>query len=148
MREPQLPEVRNLARRLLESQTTGTSEVPSVAEAERVLVAIADDLKPLVGLGGYHLLLVRALKRAQLRHPALARVEVRRDAEKMVHGLDAAACAVGAEEFVDAVQALIAELIGLIARFLGADLAIRLIRGAFSELYQEERNESVRKEPR
>jgi hypothetical protein len=127
MKQP-LPEVRALARALLETEGGGRSPEERVSAGERILHTLALRLSPLVGVGGFHLLLLRAHKRAQNAHVWLAAVRVERDAPDLLSGAAEAARQVAPEEVTVAMESVLAELIGLITRFLGADFTIGLVR--------------------
>jgi hypothetical protein len=132
-----LPEVRALARALLETEGGGCSPEERVSAGERILHTLALRLSPLVGIGGFHLLLLRAHKRAQNAHPWLVAVRVERDAPDHLSGAAEEARQVAPEEVTAAMESVLAELIGLITRFLGADLAIGLVRQCLRQVTQE-----------
>jgi hypothetical protein len=127
------PEVRSLARALLAGQCPGPGAEAAVEAAERVMHRLADRLSPLVGVGGFHLLLQRALKRTRVEHAWLDAVRTDPEVPWRLPGM-AEAAREAPEGPNDAVQALLAELIGLLARFLGADMTIRLVRQSFPEM--------------
>jgi len=129
-----LSEVRSLVRALLNGQHLG-AEPPAVEEAtERVLQCLAGSISPLVGAGGFALLLQRALRRTLEQHPWLDAVRVEPGTPWQLQGMREAAAHVTREEARLAAQAVLAELIGLLARFLGADMAIRVVRQSFPEM--------------
>jgi hypothetical protein len=129
-----LPEVRELARMLLENASRGSRVDDRIDATHRVLAGLADRLSPLVGVGGFHLLFQRALKRAQGGHAWLSTIQPEATDPRMLSGLGEAVRGVQPEEVAAGMEDAIAELIGLIARFLGADMAIRLVRQSFPEL--------------
>jgi hypothetical protein len=130
---PVLPEVRILARALLESGGGGLESDDAMDWARRALRRLAERLTPLVGVGGFHLLLQRSLIRARREHPWLDAIQLEEVSPWSLTGAAEAARGSEPEEVRSAAEALLAELIGLIARFLGADLAMQLVRESFPE---------------
>jgi hypothetical protein len=133
-----LPEVRALARSLLEKERTGDALADLLETTETLLDHLAKRITPLVGGGGFHLLLQRALKRAAGRHPWLVAIEIDKEAPGRLSGAADAAREVTTEDAAAAAEALLAELIGLLVRFLGADIALRLVRQSFPGVSGEE----------
>lgn len=131
---PPLTEVRGLARRLLAARSGARTAEADVETLERVLRPLAERISPLVGTAGFQLLLSRALRRTQHRHPWLHAVRAGGGAGQQLSGWREAAPEVGTEPFAAAAEDVVAELIGLLARFLGADMAARLVRQAFPEI--------------
>lgn len=127
------PEVRPLARALLDGQGAGPGADAQAEAAERVLQRLSERISPLVGTGGFFLLLQRALRRTTAEHPWLGAVQMESQTPWRLPGMANAAGA-APDEATAAAQALVSELIGLIARFLGADMAIRLVRQSFPEI--------------
>jgi hypothetical protein len=128
-----LSAVRDLARALMDAQNPGSGVDDQVTATEQVLRRLAERLGPLVGTGGFLMLLQRALRRARVEHPWLSGVEVQPDAPWRLTGIEEAARGISADGAVAGAQALLAELIGLVGRFLGADMAIRLVRQSIPE---------------
>lgn len=128
------PEVRALGRMLLES----ASESPKIEErleaTQRVLVGLATRLSPLVGEGGFHLLLQRALKRSQADHPWVRAIAPDATGPLAWPGLAEAVDGVEPEEVAAGTETAIAELIGLVSKFLGADMTIRILSQSFPEV--------------
>lgn len=145
MRTP-FPQVRVLAQRLLARERSGgsTGEIPLLG-AERVAHRLGERISPLVGVAGFHLLFQRALSRSQRTHPWLEQVKVERDTNFALLGAEAAAAAETPEEAAMAGETLIAELIGLMARFIGAEMTIRLVRQCFPGIEEEDQDRVSRK---
>jgi hypothetical protein len=129
-----LPEVRSLVRVLLNVEGIGTERSALEEAAERVLERLAERIKPLVGAGGFALLLQRALRRTLKEHPWLGAVQIDSATPWRLRGLTEASENQTREEALIAAQAVLTELIGLLARFLGADIAIRVVRQSFPEM--------------
>lgn len=132
-----LPEVRALARTLLESASEGPGVDARVDATQRVLAGLADRLSPLVGMAGFHLLLQRAIRRAQADHGWLSAVQPEAEEPQQLPGAADAVRDLAPEVVAAGTEAAVAELIGLIARFLGADMAIRLVRQSFPGALRE-----------
>jgi hypothetical protein len=129
-----LPEVRSLARTLLNGRNAAPGADAQAQAAELVLQRLAERISPLVGAGGFHLLLQRALRRTRAEHPWLDAVQIDPEMPWRLPGMAEAARDRPAAEAAAAAQALLAELIGLLARFLGADMAIGLVQQSFPEI--------------
>jgi hypothetical protein len=129
-----LPEVRSLASALLNGMVASPGVGTQSQAAERVLQGLSERISPLVGSGGFHLLLQRALRRTCAEHPWLDALQIDPGTPWKLPGMAEAARDVPPEEAEAAAQALLAELIGLLARFLGADMAVRMVRQSFPEI--------------
>jgi hypothetical protein len=128
-----LPEVHRLARALLDQEGVGEGADAALPAAERVLQRLAERISPLVGTGGFRMLLQRALRRAAGERAWLEAIELDRDTAWRLVGAEEAARDLPAEEAISTAETLVAELVGLVARFLGADLAIRLVRQSYPD---------------
>lgn len=135
---PGLPRLQRLAGTLLESERQGDGVQARITAAEQVLRRLAERIGPLVGIGGYHLLLQRALKRTRTPHPWLTGIHLDSGAPWRLSGASEAASATDPGEIDAALRTLISELIGLLARFLGADMTIRLVRQCFPSVLKED----------
>lgn len=133
-----LPGVRGLARRLLRMHAADGAADSVARGAEAVLELLGERIRPLLGASGYQMLLLRATRRARQRHEGLETLEAALVAGEGVRGWASRAVAEGGpEDTAEAAESVLAELIGLIARFLGADMAIRLVRQAFPPIHME-----------
>jgi len=119
-----LPGVRAFSRSLIEWRISERDQECNEA-AEWLLKELSEHMTPLIGKAGYHLLLTRALKKAKEEQPVLEAVRVERNGKTYLSGLEALR---DTDEGRCAVEALLSEFIALTARFLGADMAIRLVR--------------------
>ena len=133
MNQP-LPEIRALARSLLESASDSPEIEERLEATQRVLAGLATRLSPLVGEGGFHLLLQRALKRSQAEHAWVGAIRPDATGPLTWPGLAEGVLDVEPEEVAAGTEAAIAELIGLVSRFLGADMTIRIVRQSFPEM--------------
>jgi hypothetical protein len=127
------PEVRSLTRALLNGKSDGTMAEDPVEAAERVLQLLAERLSPLVGASGFVMLLQRAFNRTRADHPWLEALDIEAQTPWRLPGMKQAARE-APDEAATAAEALVAEVIGLVARFLGADMAIRLVRQSFPDI--------------
>jgi hypothetical protein len=132
MTEP-YPGVRELARRLLDSAGAGSGADRDTAAAASIVAALRGRLVLLVGSTGFGLLLGRALQRAQRDHPLLVEVRLGEGRDGALSGLEEAAGRASPGEAGAAMEALVAELVALMARFLGADMVARLVRQALPD---------------
>jgi len=127
MTTPRTPAARELARRLLESETAGVTDLEQLGAAlERAGARVAANLRGSVGEDGYSALLARAFVRAQSEQPMLN--DIRRnngggvdlDVLAGVQGHGAAAVAAGLE-------CLLAALIDVLSELIGVDMARALL---------------------
>jgi hypothetical protein len=95
--------------------------------------SVSDKLHPylatLMGPGGYHALLSRALVLAAAEIPWLCSVEVKPDGS--LEGLDKIHESIGQAEFLRGRVVLLAQLLGLLNAFIGELLTLRLLREAW-----------------
>lgn len=143
MTRSSLPQLRALVRALLEGESADPSLEERLEGAERIVGALAARIQPLVGRDGFYMLLQRALKRAEASHPALGKVRADRDGEVHLEGLAEAGRGAGLEEATAAAEAIVAEVLALLARFIGADMTIRLVRQAFPESFPGSKGEGT-----
>ena|SRR5437868_373118 len=133
------PAAQVLARRVLRHEAGGRAEPAALAEAaERADARLRARLASLIGPTGYTALLTRAVHLAQAEVPALERVTVdalATGAEGGLPGVREFARGVGDAGAAEAgLSAVLVHVIGLLATFIGEDLALRLIRDAWPEL--------------
>ena len=130
------PEVRAVVRRMMGDAVGHADTRARVEVAERMLDAFDGRLSSFVGKAGFRLLLSRALRRAQREHTILQTVSTESETNRYLPGLEEQAALTAPEAVAAAVESLMAELIALVARFLGADLAIRMVRESIPDLSQ------------
>jgi len=128
-----LPTIQPLSQRLLRLGGSDDQAQRAVA-VMKVLHGFFVHTSPLLGERGFYLLLARALNRAQRHHPILVRVKVEQSGDAHLSGLREAFAEFSGEETSAAGEALVAEFIALIVRFLGADMTVRLVRQSFPNL--------------
>ncbi len=127
-----LPEIRNLAHRLLSYEAAGgDSSEPMESSTLRVYQKLRRSLGELAGLDGFHSLASRALALAQSEVPSLSAVQVRADGS--LEGLSSIEPSINVEQNrVDEGGAvLISSLLGLLQIFLGEALTLSLLRDAW-----------------
>jgi hypothetical protein len=86
-------------------------------------------LATLVGNGGYHALLSRALALAQAEVPWLRAVRVK--AAGTLEGVEQHHAQLGPDKFFEGKVVLFAQLLGLLVAFIGPNLTLRLVRGVW-----------------
>jgi hypothetical protein len=143
------PAAQVLARRVLQHEAGGRAELAALAEAaERADARLRGRLASLIGPTGYTALVARAVYLAQAEVPALERVTVdalATEAEGGLHSVREFARATGDAGAAEAgLSAILAHVIGLLGTFIGEDLALRLIRDAWPELPDGQRESEGR----
>lgn len=118
-----------IARRLL-AREAAERDAPGgpVAAAERVLTKLHAHLARWLGADGSHAVLARALDRARPGHRALADARIEPRGERALTGLTTNAPAADVTEVSEALAAVIAAVITLLTRLIGADLVARLLQ--------------------
>lgn len=104
--------------------------------SERVLALLSHQVGLMVGREGFRMLVSRSVVRACSRHPLLMvvpSISPGRLDGPFLSGLDDAAGGAGADQVHQAARAVIAELLGLLARFLGEDIAMRMVGQSFPD---------------
>ncbi len=99
------------------------------AAAEQGCARLRAVLTRWIGFEGYGALVDRALAQAQAEHPAIAGLQ------RQGGDLEGVAVAVGvhsAAEVREGIRALVARLIDLLSRLIGADMATRLVEQAWA----------------
>lgn len=97
------------------------------AVIDRVGAGVPEALARSFGPYGAHVLVTRALARAQADHPALAAVQAMDNPTPRLTGLAESAGAHGARATADGVLALLAALSASLGRLIGDDLASSLL---------------------
>jgi hypothetical protein len=127
MTTPRSPATRELARRLLESETAGVTDLEQLgAGLERVGARVAANLRGSLGEDGYSALLARAFVRAQSEQPMLN--DIRRnngggvDLDVLAGVQDHGAAAVAA-----GLECLLAALVDVLSELIGVDMVRALL---------------------
>lgn len=113
------------ARRLWERDGGSGSAQEVAADVERVCARVAAELTRWIGTDGYQALLDRALGTTRATHPALLTITCRGGEEAVVR---AAIRSHGADKVSEGMEVLLAEMIGLLSRIIGEDMAVQLVR--------------------
>jgi hypothetical protein len=99
------------------------------SEANNLGFDVTDKFRPhmatLMGIGGFHALLSRALVLANGEVSWLHAIRVNADGD--LEGLEAIQGQLGAAEFLEGRVVLLAHILGLLVAFIGPDLTSRLI---------------------
>jgi hypothetical protein len=124
------PQIRNFAERLSvfearRNRSIGT-KTPAVFEGFEKL---RPQLVPLMGTGGFQVLLARALALARSEVPWLRAVQVNEDGS--LAGLEAVRAQTDPAEFLEGGVVLLSRLLGLLVAFIGENLTLRLLREAW-----------------
>ena len=127
------PQLRQLATRLIahearENKSSGTTPPTAFPVCER----LRPTLTALVGNTGFGALMSRALALGQEEVAWLRAVHVKADG--LLGGLTERDAELGGEKFLEGRVVLLAQLLGLIGTFIGADLTMQLIRDAWPKL--------------
>jgi hypothetical protein len=125
--------MRNIAERLIAYETTeNKSSGTNTAASFPVCEKLRPHLAVLMGSTGFRALLSRALARAEAEVPSLRAVQV--DAAGSLAGFDKLEAQAAPDELAMARVALVAQLLGLLAAFIGEDLMLRIVRDVWPQL--------------
>ena len=123
------PAFQSAAQRLIEdAANSDENEAALLRAAEQVFQRLHDHLGKFIGVVGFTTLLARALKLARGDAPALGALEVKLDGS--LAGLSEAFVERSPTAALAAPVTLLAHLLGLLAAFLGEDLALHLVSDA------------------
>jgi hypothetical protein len=126
-------QMRTLAKKLMAFETpAGMSAEVNNSATFRATDKLRTQLSLLMGRGGFEALLARALVLATVEIPWLKTVRVVPNGE--LEGLTAAAAKINAGDFSEAEVILLAQLLGLLAAFIGPALTIRLLSQIWPQL--------------
>jgi hypothetical protein len=124
------PQIRELARRLIAHETAaGDSSGETASPLVRVFDTFRRLLTTLIGPVGFRALLERALTLAKIEAPQLKSFQVTPDGS-----LKSSAQPLGQGQTTAADVVLITHFIGLFATFIGKDLMLNLVQGAWPDL--------------
>ena len=128
--ESQSPTSLEIARRLLAREVgppgKGKPEVVGSA-LQRTVVRVSTALCDSLGDDGCNALLTRALARTEPKHAALKHMHRSNNGRVHLDGVVTSVAAHGAAEVTEAIEALLAELVDILGRLIGEDMAVRLI---------------------
>ncbi len=129
MTDARLEEARIIARRLIDDAGSDRNGVNTGA---RNTAAACDLLYPelsrWVGSDGCHALFTRALAKARASHSLLQKIELRQNVKPYVHGVSAAVDTHGNDRVGDALEAIVVNIVDLLGRLVGDDMAAKLIQ--------------------
>lgn len=130
------PGIQSLVKRLLEHETGAHPEADELAAgANAVFRKFANHLEPLVGATGFQTLLARALHLTRSDFPILEGVKSGKTISgAFLEGLGEAVRNQDAGEVREAVTLMLATFLGLVAHFIGDDLATRIVSRAWPDL--------------
>jgi hypothetical protein len=121
------PLMRNFARRLIdyeagENKSSGTQTPSAFRGCEKLRLQLAT----FMGNSGFHTLLARSLVLSTAEVPWLRAVRLKADGP--LEGLEELQAQLEGDEFFEGGVVLLAQLLGLLAAFIGANLTVRLVR--------------------
>ncbi len=122
------PQMRNIRPAPLLTMRQGERNLPR--RNNRADFSTCEKLRPnlatLMGNGGYHALLSRALALAQAEVPWLRAVQVKADGT--LEGVEEHHAQLDPDELFEGRVVLLAQLLGLLVAFIGENLTLRLVR--------------------
>ena len=132
-----IPRMRDIAERLIayeatENKSSGTKPAASFPVCEK----LRPHLATLMGSTGFRALLLRALARAEEEVPSLRAVQV--DANGSLAGFDKLEMQAAPDKLAMARVVLVAQLLGLLAAFIGEDLTLRIVRDVWPQLARKD----------
>ena len=126
MTTPRSPAARELARRLLESETAGVTDLEQLGAAlERTRARVAANLRGSLGEDGYRALLARAFVRAQSEQPMLN--DIRRNNGGVDLDVLAGVQGHGAAAVASGLECLLASLVDVLSELIGVDMVRALL---------------------
>ena len=129
--------IRNIAERLIAHET---SESESSGKKTGANFPVCEKLRPhlatLMGSTGFRALLLRALARAEEEVPSLRAVQV--DADGSLAGFDKLEVQAAPDELAVARVVLVAQLLGLLAAFIGESLMLQIVRDVWPQLARKD----------
>ena len=123
--------MREFAERLIVCETTGQPAEAKPFAAFNVCAQLRPHLTTLMGSAGFRALLSRALALASAEVPWLRALHV--SADGSFNGLAELEARIASEKFAEDSIILPAQLLGLLAAFIGEDLTLRLVREVWPE---------------
>jgi len=127
------PQMRGFARRLIAFETKGKISAGTGLPATFPVPAkLGPPLAALMGHGGFRALLTRALALAQKEVPWLRAVQVKPDGT--LAGLEELHPQLDAADLLEGRTVLLAQLLGLLAAFIGESLTLRLVREIYPQV--------------
>lgn len=127
------PTVLRVARHLLQHEVGGSQDAASFADATvRAYDKLRVHLTKLMGTDGFTLLLVRSLTFARADFPWVESITVERDGS--LTGVSSAVGEISEREAETGFTGLLVHFIGLLIAFIGEDMTLRLIQGAWPEV--------------
>jgi hypothetical protein len=122
--------MRDIAKRLIELEAPqAPPDGTDIPAAFLVCEKLRPHLAPLMGAGGFHALLSRALTRAQAEVPRLSTVQV--NADGALARLEDPGIPLKSEEVAEGGREIVAQLLSLLNAFVGEGLTLRMLRTAW-----------------
>ena len=125
-------EMRKFAKRLMDYEALESMSSKTNKSAFQVSDKLRPYLSTLMGTGGFRALLSRALALAAVEVSWLRTVQV--NADGSLGGLEEAHAKLGSDDFSEGRVVLLAQLLGLMAAFIGEILTLRLVREVWPKI--------------
>lgn len=143
------PPARQFALRLL-GRTQDSTSGESAGDAARVACDnLYWELSRWVGFDGCHALFTRALATARIDHPALKLIALRVRSDPYIDGIPQGIAMYGELTVAAALEAMLMNVVDLLGRIIGEDMAARLIEQSIASTGNSanDGNNGSRKEP-
>ena len=127
MAPPEAPSARELARRLIARERSGSGAANAAAAAQAACERLYRGLALWLGPNGAHALFTRALAQARAAHAAVRDVGLQAKSEARLDGVTESTKTHGAAAVAAGLAAVLEGVLELLARLLGADIAERLV---------------------
>ena len=107
------------------------------------------ELSRWLGFDGCHALFARALAQARVEHPALSSITLRVRSDPYVEGVSASIAANGDDRVAAALEAMLIDVVDLLGRIIGDDMAAKLIEQSIASTRSASNGDrnAPRKEP-
>ena len=122
-----MPTSKELARQLVATGTLAQSTLDPARASVRICEQLYRGLSRWIGAEGSHALFARALTRAQANHAALRSVRLQKTVDSCLEGIEESAQVHGATQTVAGLESFLENLIELLGRLIGDDVAAKLI---------------------
>jgi len=104
-----------------------------VGAARRLCESVFRGLSRWMGIDGSRALFTRALAQARAEHPSLESIQLNARPDSSLAGVEEAMRSHGAPATVAALESAITELVSLLGRLIGDDMALKLVSHASQE---------------
>ena len=138
---------RQMARRLIESHRSERTAGHSAARAAATACdQLYRELSRWVGPDGCHALFTRALVQTRSQHPALEQIQLHARSDPYIDGVAEAIMAHGDPATAEGLEAMLVNLIELLGRLIGDDMATKLIERSVAAFERDDPTSDRREE--